>query len=96
MSVFRLAVLLGKTVGELNMSWREFLYWQAYLKLEPPDKGDNERTAAILTQITNMSGRALPPRKMVEPADFLVAPKTATQSMQDQIDYMKSIGNSDG
>ena len=94
LGVFRLALLLGKTVSELKMSWREFMYWQAYLRIEPPDDGDNKRTAMLLAQITNMSGRSLPGKRSVKPDDFLGKPKQ--QSMQEQIEFMKSIGQSDG
>ena len=92
--MFRLALLLGKTVSELKMSWREFMHWQAYLRIEPPDDGDNKRTAMLLAQITNMSGRSLPKNKSVKPDDFLGKPKP--QTMQEQIDFMKSLGQSDG
>jgi len=91
--VFRLALLLGKTVSELDISWREFLYWQAYLQIENPEKGANERTAAIMAQITNMSGRSLPDKKMVTAEEFLGTAKTQQQTMQDQINFMKSLGN---
>ena len=92
MGMFRLALLLGKTVSELNMSWREFTYWQAYLNLEPPDKGAQERCAAVLAQITNMSGRSLPNKRTVKPSDFLAKPKPQ-QTMQEQIAFMKTLGN---
>ena len=88
---------MGKTISELKMSWREFLYWQAYFNIEAPERGANERTAAIMAQITNMSGRTLPDKKMVSAEDFLGrGKKTAQQSMQDQIDFMKSLGKTDG
>lgn len=96
MGVFRLALLLGKSVSELNMSWREFLYWQAYLNIEPPDKGANQRTAALLSQITNMAGRSLPKNKRVEPSDFLGKPKATRMSVDNQIAFMKTLGKSDG
>ena len=94
LGAFRLALLLGKTVSELNISWREFLYWQAYLRIEPPDDADNKRTAMLLAQITNMSGRSLPGKKSVKPDDFLG--KSKSQTMQEQIKFMKSLGQSDG
>ena len=94
MGLFRLALLLGKTVSELNMSWREFSYWQAYLHLEPPEKGDNERCAALMAQVTNMSGRSLPGKKTVKPSDFLGG-KKEQQTMEEQIAFMKSLGQSD-
>ena len=96
MGMFRLALLLGKTLSELDMSWREFQHWQAYLSIEPPGKGDNERTAALLSQITNMSGRSLPANKRVEPSDFLGKTETHSMTIDQQIAFMKSIGKSDG
>ena len=95
MGLFRLALLLGKTVSELNMSWSEFMHWQAFLRLEPPQDGDNKRTAALLAQITNMSGRSLPNNKRVSPDDFL-GTKNKQQTMHDQIAFMKSLGTSNG
>jgi len=95
MGVFRLALLLGKTVSELDMSWREFQYWQAYLNLAPPDKAANERTAALLAQITNTAGRSLPDKKMVKPGDFLGEQSATAQSIADQIAFMKSRGKPD-
>lgn len=94
-AAFRLALLLGKTLSELDMTWEEFVYWNAYLSIEPPDKGDNQRTAMLLSQITNMSGRSLPDRKRVKPEDFLGGPQEQ-QSLQAQIDFMKSLGKKDG
>lgn len=92
MGVFRLAFLLRKTISELDISWREFMYWQAYLKLEPPDQGDNQRTAALMAQITNMSGKSLREGKKVTADDFLDTGKTKVQSMEEQIAFMKSLG----
>lgn len=92
--MFRLALLLGKTVSELKMSWREFSYWQAYLKIENPERAADVRTASLMAQISNMAGRALPDRKMLSAADFLgETKKTPEQSMQEQIDFMKGLGN---
>jgi len=81
MAAFRLALLLGKTVSELDMSWDEFVYWQAYLKLEPPEDGHNKRTAALLAQITNMSGKSLPQGKKVTINDFMGKPKRQSLAM---------------
>lgn len=94
MGLFRLALLLGKTVSELRMSWREFLYWNAYLNLEPPDKGDNQRLAILMAQITNMSGKSLREGKSVTADDFIGKPQE--QSLQDQIAFFKSLGKPDG
>lgn len=72
------------------MSWREFLHWQAYLRMEPPDEADNARTAAVLAQITNMAGRSLPNNERVKPEDFLG--KTKKQTLEQQIAFMKGLG----
>ena len=88
-------MLLGKTVSELDMSWREFVYWQEYLAIEPPQDGDNKRTAMLLAQITNMSGRSLPNNKAVGPEDFFGKDQNM-QSAAEQIAFFKSIGNPDG
>ena len=92
MGVFRLAFLLGKTLSEMDMSWREFMYWNAYLKLEPPDDGDNKRAAALMAQITNMSGKSLRNGKTVTADDFLGRSKSVAQSMEEQIAFMRGLG----
>ena len=93
LSAFRLAFLLKKTVAEISeMPWDEFVYWQAYLSIEPPGQQDDQRFAALMAQITNMSGRSLPDRKTVKPSDFLGSPKRQ-QTMEEQIAFMKGLGN---
>lgn len=84
------------TVAELNerMSWEEFVHWQVYFRDEDPEMPANQRTAALLTQITNMAGRSLPDGKRVKPDDFLGKPRV--QSIEDQIAFMKSLGNNNG
>lgn len=78
--MFRLAAFLGKTVAEMNISWREFVYWQAYMDAEPPEAGANARTASVMAQIANFSGRSLPDGKRVKPDDYLPKkPQTAEQ-----------------
>ncbi len=94
MGLFRLALLLGKTINELDMSWREFLYWNAYLNLEPPDKADNQRLAVLMAQITNMSGKSLRAGHSVTAEDFTGKPKV--QSAAEQIAFMKSLGKPNG
>lgn len=91
--MFRLAFLLNKTVSELvsEISYEEFIYWQAYLSKEPPDEADNNRLAVLMAQITNMSGKSLPKNKTVSPEDFLKQKKP--QSLEDQIAFMKGLGN---
>ena len=89
MAAFRLASHLGKTVSELDISWDEFVYWMAYLHLEPPEEPANVRNAALMAQITNMSGRSLKNNKTVTADDFLGKKK---QTMQEQIAFFKSLG----
>lgn len=91
-AAFRLALMLGKTVQELShsMTLREFVHWCAYLKLEPPEEGDNQRTASLMATITNMAGRSLPGKKTVEPADFLQKEKPRQTAAQ-QMAFMKAL-----
>ena len=91
MAVFRLASHLGKTVSDLHITWDEFVYWQAYLGVESPNEPANQRTAAILAQITNMSGRSMPKGKMVTADDFLGRPKE--QTAEEQIAFMRGLGD---
>jgi len=94
MSVFRLAAYLGKTISELDITWDEFVYWQAYLCLEPPEEPANKRTAVLLAQITNMSGRSLRNNKTVSGDDFL-GKKDRVQTAKEQIAFMRSIDGDD-
>lgn len=92
LATFRLAGYLGKTLDELDISYDEFTYWCAFLKLEPPEEAANMRTAMLLSQITNMSGKSLREGRSVTPDDFLGKPKPA-QSLDDQIAFFKSMSN---
>lgn len=79
-------------MSELDITWEEFVYWQAYLQIEPPDQRDNERTAAVLAQITNMSGKSLEDGKTVTADDFLG--KGKVQTAEEQIAFMRGLGGS--
>jgi hypothetical protein len=69
----------------------------AYLNIEPPDSGDNYRTAMILSQITNMSGKSLAKGKTVKPEDFLGRPPEKDQTADDQKAFFMSLrGEIDG
>ena len=94
MAMFRLALLLGKTVNELDITTTEFNYWVAFLKLEPPEAAANHRTAALMAQITNMAGRSLKDKSTVEADDFLGGPKVQTAA--EQIAIMRTMGKPDG
>ena len=91
LAAFRLASHLGKTLSELDITWEEFVYWQAYFHLEPPEEPAMQRTAAILAQITNMSGKSLPKGKTVTADDF-IGRKSNVQSIEDQIAFFKTLG----
>ena len=86
--MFRLAAFLGKTVRELDISWSEFVYWQAYLDIEPPDRAATHRTAAVLAQIANFSGRSLPDGKRAKAEDYLPRKR---QTAAEQKAFFKSL-----
>lgn len=88
--LFRLAAYLGKTVSELDITWDEFVYWQAYMNLRPPEEPANRRTAAVMAQIANMSGRSLRGDKTLTAEDFLGEHKG--QTAEEQIAFMRSVG----
>jgi len=90
-AAYRLAFLFRRPLHELKMGMSEFAAWLAYLNLEPPDEGDNRRTAALMAQITNMSGRSLPDKKRVSADDFL-GKKSKRQTAAEQLAFMKSLG----
>ena len=73
------------------MTWEEFIYWQAYLHLEPPEHPANVRNAALMAQITNMSGKSLKGTKTVTIDDFLGTKKQ--QTAEEQIAFLKSISS---
>ena len=91
LAAFRLAFYFHRPVTELNMSLRQFYTWLAYLKIEPPEEGARRRTAALMAQITNMSGRSLPDKKQVNADDFLGVKQQ--QTAKEQIAFMKSMGS---
>jgi hypothetical protein len=80
LALFRLASHLGKTVAEMDMTWREFIYWQAYLAEEPPEQGANHRAASLMAQIANYAGKSLPDGKRMKASDFL--PRKAQSAHQ--------------
>ena len=90
MAAFRLASHLGKTIDELDITWDEFIYWMAFLHLEPVEEPANMRTASLLAQITNMSGKSLRDGKTVTPDDFY-RKKPIKQSIDEQISFFKSM-----
>lgn len=74
------------------MSRREFNSCLAYLSIEPPEEGDNRRTASLMAQIANFAGRQLKEGKHVSADDYLGKPKTK-QTAQEQIAFLKGLKN---
>ena len=83
--MFRLALTLGKTVGELSreLTAREFASWLAYFEIDPPDKRDDERMAMTCATIAQCAGNK------VTPDDFLG--RKEPQTIDDQIAILKSV-----
>lgn len=62
----------------------------AYLEMEPPEQGDQYRTALLLERITNMSGKSV--KKPVKVEDFMPkAPKKMAQTMEEQKAFFRSL-----
>lgn len=72
------------------MSRREFNQCLAYMQIEPAEEGDNRRTASLMAQIANFSGRSLPDRKMMSPDDYLGIPEQS-QTPDDQKAFMRGL-----
>ena len=88
MLAYRLANHFRRPVSELDISVREFYHWIAYLKLHPPDDGDNQRTAALMATITNMSGKSV--KQSVKAEDFYQKPQPK-QRPEDQMDFLRAF-----
>ena len=75
------------------MTRREFNLCMAYMQVEPPEHGAEIRTASIMAQITNMSGRVLPDKKMVSASDFISKPETpqTPQTPEQQKDILRGF-----
>lgn len=82
--------MFRRPLTELRITWREFLYWQAFLTEEHPDLAENRRTASLMATITNMSGKVMKDNQQVTAEDFLGGPKP--QTMEQQIAFMRSLG----
>ena len=72
------------------MPYEEFIYWQAYFMLEPPDDAANRRVAAIMAHIANMSGKSLPAGKTVSAEDFFGRKE---QTAEQQIAFLRAISD---
>jgi hypothetical protein len=86
--LFRLALELGKTVGELSrdLTARELASWMAYFQLNPLGRRDDERMAVTCATIAQCAGNS-----KVTPEDFL--PKEVKpQTIEEQIAVLKSFG----
>jgi len=72
------------------MTRREFNQALAFLQMNPPEETANIRTASIMAQIANFSGRSLPDKKMVSADDYLGRKKQA-QTAEEQKEFLRSI-----
>lgn len=72
------------------MTRREFNQALAFLQLNPPEESANVRTAAVMAQIANFSGRSLPDKKMVSADDYLGKKKQA-QTPAEQMAFLKAL-----
>lgn len=75
----------------LDLTWQQFCDWQAYFEMEPPDYGDNLRTAILAERITNMAGRAS--KKTAKVADFMPNAKPKGQSAAEQKAFLRGLAN---
>lgn len=90
-AAYRLAFYFRRPVSELRMSMREFITWQAFLKLEPPERSEDIRNAALQATVMNMSGRSLRKGKYVTPAELLGEEGEKVQSAEQQKMFLKSV-----
>ena len=72
------------------MSRREFNQALAYLQIEPPEEGDNKRTASLMAQISNWSGRC---KKWLSADDYLGKPQEhkPMQTADEQKAFMRGL-----
>ena len=82
-------------MSELDITADEFIHWQSFLLMEPPDDAENRRAAAIMATITNMAGRSLKDGKKVSADDFYGTKEEWLQTAAEQIALLKGLG-SDG
>lgn len=74
----------------MSMSRREFNQCLAYLQIDPPERGDNVRTASLMAQIGNFSGKSLKEGKTLTADDYLGTPKPK-QSAASQMAFLRGI-----
>lgn len=78
----------------LQLTWEQFMHWQAYFEIEPPEHNDNYRTALILERITNMSGKSV--KKSVKVEDFMPKKETKqAQTMEEQKAFFRNLRGDD-
>lgn len=90
LAAFRLAFYLRRPVSELNITSREFTYWLAYLGIEPPEEGDNVRTASLMAHIANWSGKSMKKGRTAKADDYL-GKKKPQQTEEEQKAFFRSL-----
>jgi hypothetical protein len=90
LAAWRLAFHWKRPLSELNISRREFNQALAYLQIEPIDEGDNKRTASLMAQISNWSGRC---KKWLSADDYLGKPQEIKpmQTTEQQKSFMRGM-----
>ena len=73
------------------MSRREFNQCLAYLQIEPPEHGDNIRTASLMAQIGNFAGKSLKKGTTLTADDYLGKSKPVQQTRADQMAFLRGI-----
>ena len=74
------------------MSRREFNQCLAFLHINPPEEGDNLRTASLMAQIGNYAGKSLKDGVSLSADDFLGKPKEVKQqTMEEQKAILMSL-----
>jgi len=72
------------------MSRREFNQCLAYLQIEPPEHGDNVRTASLMAQIGNFAGKSLKKGTTLTADDYLGKSKPE-QTAEEQQAFLRGL-----
>lgn len=72
------------------MSRREFNQCLAFLQIDPPEQGDNMRTASLMAQIGNFAGKSLKAGHNLSADDYLGKPKKY-QTADEQKAFLRGL-----
>ena len=93
LALHRLAFHFHRPPSELNISRREFNQCLAYLQIEPPEENANRRTASVMAQIANWSGKVIKEGKTATADDYLGNPQEPKpmQTAEEQKAFMRGL-----